>query len=476
MKKTKIVCTIGPASESDEVLEQLILAGMNVARLNFSHGDHEEHGIRITRIRAIADRLGKPVAILQDIAGPKIRIGTISNGPVILENGKAFIITSDDIDGSAERVSVNYKKLPQLVRPGDVLLLSDGMLEMEVSHTTDTEIHCRVTNGGPLSSHKGVNLPSRSTGIPILTAKDKKDVMFGIEQGVDFMALSFVRNANDIRQVRALIEIHDSSIPLIAKIEKPEAYAHIDEIVEAADGIMVARGDLGVELPFEQVPLIQKTIIRKANKACKPVITATQMLESMVSSPRPTRAEVTDVANAILDGTDAVMLSEESAMGQFPVRAVQAMARIAQDVEKQFPADHWLNRFDNENRYTIEQSVSHAACDIAEHMDVAAIIAGTETGFTARQVSRHRPHAPIFAVTTDKRTYNQLSLAWGVTPLILPDYEQTDVMIRLSFEAGIKNNILKHGDQVVVVGGIPAKMAGCTNFLAVVEVGKTIKY
>jgi len=472
MKRTKIVCTIGPASNSEEMLEKLIKAGMNVARLNFSHGTHEGHGMVIQRIRALSKKLKQPVAILQDIAGPKIRIGNIIDGPVQLKPGQSFILTSRDMNGNSEQVSVNYKELPSLVHTGDKLLLADGLLEMEVEEINGEDILCRVIIGGPLNSHKGINLPTCSTGIPVLTEKDHIDLRYGIEQDVDYIALSFVRTAEDILQAKKIIEKQGKDIPIIAKIEKPEALANIDKILRVTDGIMVARGDLGVELPFEQVPMAQKTIIEKANAACKPVITATQMLESMVENPRPTRAEVNDVANAILDGTDAVMLSEESAMGRYPVKAVQAMSRIAEDIERKFPFQIWLSRFASSNTETAELAVSHAVCDLAERMGVEAIIATTSSGGTARQVARFRPPQIILATTPNEKTYRRLALVWGVRAILTPPVKYIDQMIQSAFLAVMDAGFLQAGQKAVISAGAPVNVPGQTNFLAVLEAGR----
>lgn len=475
MKRTKIVCTIGPASNTEIMIEKLIRAGMNVARLNFSHGTHEEHGEMIRIIRMVSARLQVPVAVLQDIAGPKIRIGTIENGPVILQPGSLFTLTSQDVPGNQERVSVNFKELPTFVQRGDSLLLADGMLELTVEKIVGEDIECRVITGGSLNSHKGINLPTRSTGIPILTEKDRADMQFGLDHGVDYIALSFVRTAEDVQQARALIRACGRDTPLVAKIEKPEALAHLDEILNEVDAIMVARGDLGVELPFEQVPLAQKDIIARANQACKPVITATQMLESMVNSPRPTRAEVNDVANAILDGTDAVMLSEESAMGQYPVQAVEAMTRIANDVERHFPYKSWFSRNKPVGSADVEHSVSHAACDMAEVLNVAAIVATTTSGLTARQVARFRPPRPILAPTPVEKTYRQLALVWGVSPVLMPPVEHTDQMIRQAFDRLLALGLLQAGQQVIVTAGIPCSIPGKTNFVAVLDVNGSLR-
>jgi pyruvate kinase len=469
MRKTKIVCTIGPASRDPQILEQLIHAGMNVARLNFSHGSHEEHGEHIANIRQISEKLNKPVAILQDIAGPKIRIGEFRDGAVTLESGQSFTLTDHAVPGDAQRVSVNYQGLPRLVQMGDLLLLSDGTLELEVIEADDHSITCRVLVGGTLSSHKGVNLPSRSTGIPILTDKDKQDLRFGLDQGVDYIALSFVRSAMDINEVRNILRDRNADTPIIAKIEKPEALKNIDAILEAVDGLMVARGDLGVEIPFEQVPLAQKKLIHKANVAGKPVITATQMLESMVNSPRPTRAEVTDVANAVLDGTDAIMLSEESAMGAYPVRAVQAMHRIAEDAEKHFPYREWTDRIERSEDNGINESVAHAACEMAENLDIHVIITCTQSGTTARQVAKHRPPYPILAPTPQQSTYLRLALIWGVVPLHLPVLEHTDQMIRAAFEAAVDAGFLTAEQPAVITAGVPVNKTGNTNLLLVIN-------
>jgi pyruvate kinase len=472
MKKTKIVCTIGPASNSREVLRELMQAGMNVARLNFSHGTHDEHGAVIRLIRELSEELKRPVAILQDIAGPKIRVGVIKDGPVAIEPGQSFRLTRREVEGDSTQVSVNFARLPAIVQPGDRLLLADGMLEMTVESSTEDDIECRVVVGGMLSSHKGINLPSRSTGIPILTEKDYADMAFGVEQGVDYIALSFVRTAEDVLTARRVLKEKGSDIPLIAKIEKPEALDNIEEIFSVVDGVMVARGDLGVELPFEQVPRAQKKLIEWANAACKPVITATQMLESMVNNPRPTRAEVNDVANAILDGTDAVMLSEESAMGKYPVRAVQAMARIAADVEKEMPFKSRLSKYAVQAEDGVELSVSHAACDIAQRLDVKAIVATTTTGLTARQMARFRPHKPVVAPTPRVSTYRRLALVWGVTPLLIKQAEMTDQMIQEALRVAEENGLVNKGEQVVISAGVPVTQPGQTNFLAVLEVGR----
>ncbi len=465
MSRTKIVCTIGPVSWAPEVLDRLIGQGMNVARLNFSHGTQAQHGEVITSIRRIATRLGKPVAILQDLAGPKVRIGPIEADSVTIESGALFTLTARQVPGDQHRVSVTYPDLPGEVWPGDSILLSDGALELEVVKTTGDEIVCRVKIGGPLSSHKGVNLPTRSIKAPSLTDKDRDDLEFGIQQQVDYVALSFVRTASDVLEAIRFIQERDCAIPLIAKIEKHEALGNIDEIIQAADGIMVARGDLGVETPLERVPLAQKLLIEKANRAGKPVITATQMLRSMVESPRPTRAEVTDVANAILDGTDAVMLSEETAIGEYPVESVAMMARIAHEAESELEHDAWMQRHQVDDVATVPDAVSRAACNLAEDIDAAAIITITQSGGTALSVAKYRPRRPILAPTPLEQTYLRLALTWGVTPLLCDPMENTDEMIAQALEAARRSGLVQPGQKIVVTAGVPLGVPGATNMV-----------
>ncbi len=465
MRRTKIVCTIGPASWSPEILEKLILSGMDVARLNFSHGIQSEHREVIMAIRRISGNLDRSVAILQDLAGLKIRIGKIASGSITLESGAFFTLTTRQVLGDERRVSISYPELPQDVHQGDTLLLSDGALELEVLETSDHEIKCRVIIGGPLSSFKGINLPTSSIKAPILTEKDKKDLAFGIGQKVDYVALSFVRRASDILEAQRYIQESGSAIPLIAKIEKHEALDNIDEIISAVDGVMVARGDLGVETPLEKVPLVQKLLIQKSNKAGKPVITATQMLRSMVDNPRPTRAEVTDVANAILDGTDAIMLSEETAMGKYPVKAVTTMSKIAEDAESGFPFDTWAEQIENRSRKDLPEAVSFAACKLADSINAAAIISFTQSGSTARLVSKYRPRRPILAPTPLEETYRRLSLIWGVVPILSESMRDTDEMIDRAFKAALKSRLVKRGQKVVITAGVPVGVPGTTNLI-----------
>ena len=467
MLRTKIVCTIGPASHSTDVLERLISAGMNVARLNFSHGTHAEHLEVIAAIRYISDSLGQPVAILQDLSGPKIRIGQIAAGAVDIVSGDLLTLTTRQVPGDGQEISVTYPDLPKDVATGDTLLLSDGLLELEVVETTSEDIKCKVQIGGTLSSHKGINVPTSSIRGPALTDKDRNDLAFGIQHDVDYVALSFVRTASDVLQAKRSIEEQGGAVPLIAKIEKREALNNIDEIIEVADGIMVARGDLGVETPLEKGPLIQKLLIEKSNLAGKPVITATHMLRSMVDNPRPTRAEVTDVANAVLDGTDALMLSEETAVGRYPVQAIQIMARIAEDAESGFPFEAWRQRADIKRVKPLEESVGHAACDLAEHIDAASIITFTQSGSTARLVAKNRPRHPILAPTPLETTYRRLSLVWGVIPMRSETARNTDEMIESALSEALKSRLVQRGQRVVVTSGVPVGAPGTTNLIKV---------
>lgn len=466
MRRTKIVCTIGPASQSPEALRSLIQSGMNVARLNFSHGTPGEHADRIAIIRELSRELSEPVAILQDLAGPKIRIGNIQAGEVALKPGSRFVLTSRPVPGDEREVSVSYPSLPREVSAGDTLLLADGALELKVIQTDGTNITCEVVVGGALSSHKGINLPTTTIKAPALTNKDIKDLSFGIDHGVDIVALSFVKEAQDIYLARGVLQVKGSDVPIIAKIEKHEALENIDSILNAADGIMVARGDLGVESPLERIPQVQKMLIRKANALGKPVITATQMLRSMVSSPRPTRAEATDVANAILDGSDAVMLSEETAVGRYPAEAVRFMASIAEATEEIFPHEHYLNRRD-ERKLEVEEAIGYAACCVARDINASAIMTSTQSGSTARRIARHRPRQPILALSPNEATVRRLALTWGVSPLLVPYMESVDEMVRVCLE--VARPRLK--GVVVIVAGTPLEQPGTTNLIQVERVG-----
>ena len=463
MRRTKIVCTIGPASRSPETLEQLIRTGMDVARLNFSHGTRAEHLEVITAVRRIAGSLGRSVAILQDLAGLKIRIGEMVSGAVTLESGAPFILTTRQVLGSRQEVSVPYQHLVKDVQPGDTLLLSDGDVELEVIRTTEEDVHCQVITGGTLASRKGVHLPARSITAAAFTDKDRDDLAFGLRYGVDYVALSFVRTAADVLEVRGMIKDHGSTVPLIAKIETQPALTNIDEIIDSVDGVMVARGDLGVAIPLATVPRLQKMLIGKANRAGKPVITATQMLRSMQDSPRPTRAEVTDVANAVLDGTDAVMLSEETAIGRFPLESVTMMAAIAADAESSFPFDAWMDRF--ETSRPLSEAVARAACTMAADIDAAAIVTYTQSGDTARRVAQYRPRAPIIAPTPRAENYRRLALVWGVTPLLNQSQPTKEKLIDGALGAALAAAHVQRGDPVVITAGVPVGCPGTTNLI-----------
>jgi pyruvate kinase len=438
---------------------------MDVARLNFSHGTQAEHLEVITAVRRIAAALGRPVAILQDLAGLKIRIGEIASGSVTLEPGAAFTLTTRQVLGSRQEVSVHYPHLTIDVQPGDTLLLSDGDVELEVIGVTEEDVRRQVITGGTLRSRKGVHLPARSITAAAFTDKDRDDLAFGLRYEVDYVALSFVRTAADVLDARGMIQSHRSTLPLIAKIETQPALTNIDEILDSVDGIMVARGDLGVAIPLETVPRLQKMLIGKANRAGKPVITATQMLRSMQDSPRPTRAEVTDVANAILDGTDAVMLSEETAIGRFPIEAVTMMGAIAADAESSSPFDAWLHRFDAGG--PVPEAVARAACIMAVEIDAAAILSYTRSGATARRVAKYRPRAPIVAPTPHAETYRRLALVWGVTPLLNQSQPTTDALIDGALGAALAAACVRRGNIVVITAGLSVGSPGMTNSIRV---------
>lgn len=424
-RKTKIVCTIGPATSSEERLRSLIEAGMNVARLNFSHGDHSGHGLVIERIRALSRELDQPVAILQDLAGPKVRIGTFEADFIELQENDSFTLTTRRVQGTQREVSVSYLNLPHEVKASERLLLADGSLELIVEGVTETDIHCKVVNGGRLSSKKGVNVPSGLFGLPILKDKDLSDLRFGLEQGVDYVGLSFVRTAQDLIIAKQEMEKLGGSVPLIAKIETKAALKNFDEILEEADGIMIARGDLSIETPFSQVPVLQKQLIARANVAAKPSITATQMLWSMVDRPRPTRAEVADVANAVMDGSDAVMLSEETTIGNYPLEAVRTMASVASETEKAGFGPGWKQDYLESERSSQEEEVAWAGCQLARRLDVGFLGTITTSGETARFAAKYRPSQPILAVTQRAKTYRRLALVRGVIPLLLKGEQGT---------------------------------------------------
>jgi pyruvate kinase len=475
MRKTKIVCTLGPASDSPEMIRKLILAGMNVARLNFSHGDYEEHGARIRTIREAVKELGRNVAILLDTKGPEIRVGKLKEEPIELVQGDTIILTTEDILGDKDRIPVSYKDLPNDVAPGATILLDDGLIGLTALDVRGSEIVCRINNGGMLKSRKSVNVPGVKVNLPGITDKDRADILFGIEQGVDYIAASFVRKAQDVLEIRQILEEHNAThIQIIAKIENQEGVDNLDEILQVADGLMVARGDLGVEIPAEQVPLVQKMMIRKCNLAGKPVITATQMLDSMQRNPRPTRAEASDVANAILDGTDALMLSGETAAGKYPVESVETMARIAERAETAIEHRDVLLRQSRDQQKSITEAISQAVASSALDLDAQAILTATESGFTARMVSKYRPKAPIIAVTPHEGVMRQLALIWGVVPVKGEMVNNTDEMFEMAIQAAVSGGHVKLGDLVVITAGVPVGRSGTTNLIKIQHVGEIV--
>jgi len=469
-QKTKIVCTIGPASGSTPVIEELIRAGMNVARLNFSHGTLEEHAVYIRNIRKAASKLNTPVAILQDIAGPKIRTGKLKKKEVQLKEGADFTLTTAKVPGDEHSVSVNLPELAENVKRGDVIFLNDGAIKLGVVNTSPKEVRCRVIMGGTLGWEKGVNVPGVNLRIPSCTEKDFHDLLFGIEHAVDFVALSFVREAKDIFRVRKFLKKRGADIPLIAKIEKWEALENLDKILAASDGLMVARGDLGIEIPLERVPLAQKEIIRKCNHAGKPVITATQMLESMMNSPHPTRAEVTDIANSIFDGSDAIMLSGETAIGRYPVEAVQVMMKIALNTEAALPYGKMLLDKGADLEPQTDDAISYAACHTAHQLGAAAIVAFTTSGSTARRVAKYRPGIPILSATPSPKQRRRLLLSWGVYPYEVAEPSHVTDLLAQGARLSLETGVARKGDLIVITAGIPIGIAGTTNLLKVERV------
>jgi pyruvate kinase len=471
-RRVKIVCTIGPATQEPARLRELIEAGMNVARLNFSHGAREDHAAVIARVRALSAELRQPVAILQDLQGPKIRLGRLRGGKATLTVGQPFVLTTDQIEGDGSRASISWAGLPADVKPGDPILLSDGLLRVEVLAVRGGEVECRVVDGGEVRERAGINLPGAVLGLPSLTEKDRADLAFGVEQGVDFMALSFVRRAADVTELKGLLAAAGARIPVIAKLEKPQAIEALDEILEVADGVMVARGDLGVEISPEQVPFIQKTIIHRAAQASVPVITATQMLESMIGQPRPTRAEASDVANAVFDGTDAVMLSGETSIGRYPVDAVRMMDRIVREAETHLTFLPERRRRGAAGRaVTFPDAVADAAGRAAADLQATAIVAFTRSGFTARLISRHRPAAPIVAFTPHEAVCRQLALYWGVVPRLVSLMEDADQLIAAVDAELRREGLVAAGDNLVFLFGRPTHREGTANVLRLHRAG-----
>lgn len=465
MRKTKIVCTLGPATSSPQMLREIIKAGMDVARLNFSHGTHQEHLQRIKLVRKISSELKKPVAILIDLQGPRVRLGKIDKGSTQLRKGQSFILTTRNALGNSELASVTYKRLHKDVKEGDCIFINEGAIHLQVVTVKGTEIYTKVIAGGIISDHKGINLPTTTLSTPSITKKDLEDIKFGLAADVDYIGLSFVRSPDDIKRVKNFIRKAGKDTPVIAKIEKHEALTALDEIISEADGIMVARGDLGVEVPLEEVPEHQKNIIRKCAKKLKPVITATQMLESMINSPRPTRAEVSDVANAILDGTDAVMLSGETSVGKYPIEAVKTMAKIALKTEK-ILTENILRDVDEES-ISVSESVAQSACFLAERVNAKLIIAFTESGFTGRLISKFRPTKPVIGVSPHEKVIRKMTLYWGVTPTLGTQVKFIDHMIENAINYAKKARLLKKGDKAVITAGVPLAVSGATNLIKV---------
>ena len=467
MRKTKIICTLGPATDDENVIKSLVKAGMNVARLNFSHGDYDEQLKRINMVKKVRKELKQPIAILLDTKGPEIRIGEFENKSVTLTKGQNFTLTTREIMGNENEVSVSYSELPYRIKLGDRILIDDGLIELIAVETTDTDIKCFVRNGGTLSNKKSINLPGINLDMPYMTKKDKEDIIFGIQNGIDFVAASFVRCESDVRDVLDILDKNNGShIKVIAKIENNEGVENIDSILSAANGIMVARGDMGVEISFEKLPAIQKMLIKKCYAAGKMAITATQMLDSMMHNPRPTRAEVSDVANAVYDGTSAIMLSGETAAGDYPVESVIAMAEIAESTENSI---NYTGRFLKENvkNNTITDAVCHASCTTAIDLKASAIVALTLTGHTARMISKFRPSCPIIAATTDETSYHQLALSWGVIPVMNNRQTDTEALFESAIKKLDKTSIARRGDRVIIIGGSHLDAIGTSDVMRV---------
>lgn len=470
MRKTKIICTIGPASENEETLKALMKAGMNVARFNFSHGTHEEQKRKLASVMKASAELGLNIATLQDTKGPEIRLRDFEDGKVELTAGQTFTLTTDEIMGTKEKASITYKNLKNDINVGTKILIDDGLIEMTVQEITGADIVCKVVNGGFISNHKGVNVPGAVLSMPYISETDRADILFGIEMGYDFLALSFARTKEDILQVRQILDEHKSPMKIIAKIENMQGIDNLEEILSVSDGIMVARGDMGVEIPLEEVPVLQKRMIKMAVSQGKHVITATQMLESMIKNPRPTRAEATDIANAIYDGTTAIMLSGESAAGLYPVESVKTMARIAERAEKDIDYRGRMYRHHTQAKTDITSAISYATCNTAMDLEAAAIITVTMSGFTASMISRYKPGCPIIGCSVNPRACRQANLLWGVEPVLIQKKENAEELFEEAISAAKKAGYVKRGDTVVLTAGVPLGIAGRTNMLRVVEV------
>ena len=473
MRKTKIVCTLGPATDREGVLREMMLAGMNVARFNFSHGTHPEHKVRLDAVKALREELDLPVAAMLDTKGPEVRLRSFKNGSVELTAGQEFTLTTDEeVEGDETRCAISYAALPQDVTVGDTILLDDGLVRLTVLETTSKTIRCRVENDGTMKNHKGVNVPGVSLSMPYMSQQDRDDLLFGAEQGFDYVAASFVRSAADVRELRHVLDKAGSRMRIIAKIENQEGVSNLPEILDAADGIMVARGDMGVEIDFAEIPLIQKNMIARCVACGKPVITATQMLDSMMENPRPTRAEITDVANAIYDGTSAIMLSGETAAGRYPVESVKTMDAIARRTESDINhVKRMAQMAGGRNRLSVAAATAHAACTTAQEIGADAILTVSQRGTTARLVSRFHPGTPIIACLLDQQVRRQMALYWGVEPIMMPYASSTDELVDFAVQAAAQAGVVHEGDLVVVTAGVPVGVAGTTNMIRIQQVG-----
>ena len=472
MRKTKIVCTLGPSTDREGVLREMIEAGMNVARFNFSHGSHEEHKARLDALKRLREELNRPVAAMLDTKGPEIRLKQFANGPVQLRTGEEFTLTTAEVPGDEHRCSITYADLPGDVKEGDTILLDDGLVRLTVLETTATDIRCRVENDGVMKDKKGVNVPGVRLNMPYMSQRDRDDILFGVEQGFDYIAASFVRSAADVREIRSVLDRAGSAIRIIAKVENQEGISNLPEILSAADGIMVARGDLGVEIDFTEIPILQKDMIAQCVACGKPVITATQMLDSMMENPRPTRAEITDVANAIYDGTSAIMLSGETAAGKYPVEAVRTMDAIARKTEANVGTD--MRPLKGKSRLSITAATAHAACTTAMDIGADAILTVSQRGVTAQMVSRFRPSTTVVALLLDPQVQRQMALYWGVEPLTMPYASSTDELVEFAVKAAVDAGIVKQDDLVVVTAGVPVGVTGTTNMIRVHQVGGSL--
>ena len=473
MRKTKIICTLGPSTDQEGVLRELVANGMNVARFNFSHGSHEEHLGRFEKLKSIREELGLPVAALLDTKGPEIRLRDFKNGTEMLEAGQTFTLTTREVEGTKEICSITYKDLPQDVQPGGTIMLDDGLIKLQVQTVNDTDIVCKVLNNGKIKNKKGVNVPGVHLSMPYMSQRDRDDIIFGAQQGFDFIAASFVRTAQDVYDIRNLLNEYDSNIRIIAKIENREGVNNIDSILAAADAVMVARGDLGVEIDFTELPGIQKNIIERSFSFGKPIVTATQMLDSMIVNPRPTRAEISDVANAIYDGTSAIMLSGETAAGAYPVEALKTMSAIAERTEQESHS-RFAPLTENTGKISVSDATAHAACLTAKDVNAAAIVTVTESGTTARLLSKYRPEQPIIACVMKEQVQRQLALSWGITPLMMSLAHSTDELIEMSTALAKENGYLHNGELAVVTAGVPVGVSGTTNMIKIHMVGNCL--